>query len=111
MQPTGPPAARTTLFVPPNAQVNTIMGTGLFANMLGDFTCRAPYALCAYANCSIVHGSKPLVAECGCWTSNDTLNKRAISVGTTPTVLDKDLMDANEKVGCVDVSRSYKYQM
>lgn len=79
-------------------QVNTLIGTGLFANMLGDFTCRGPYALCAYANCSIVHGSNPPVAECGCWVADDTLGKKAVSVGTTPTVLDQNLMNQNEKV-------------
>jgi len=30
------------------------------------FQCKSDFALCYYANCTVVHGSNPLVARCGC---------------------------------------------
>ena len=49
------------------------------------FTCVAPYALCAYANCSVVPGTTPLVAECGCVAYPDA---QGLSLGNVPYMLD-----------------------
>uniref|UniRef100_A0A383WPC6 Pherophorin domain-containing protein n=1 Tax=Tetradesmus obliquus TaxID=3088 RepID=A0A383WPC6_TETOB len=74
--------------------VNNVVGTGILLNMVDLFTCSAPYALCAYANCTIVEGTNPPVAECGCQVSSATLGRGALSIGTTPTILDKNLQTA-----------------
>lgn len=57
-------------------------------------------ALCAYANCTIVEGTNPPVAECGCQVSRTTLKSDAYSCGTATTVLDKNLQSAMEQVRC-----------
>jgi hypothetical protein len=55
-------------------------------------------ALCAYANCTIVEGTNPPVAECGCQVSSTTLQPNAYSVGTATTILDKNLQSITENV-------------
>jgi hypothetical protein len=58
------------------------------------FACSAPYALCAYANCTIIQGSKPLVAECGCVAYTDPTGR---SLGNTAWTLTKSLAEADRK--------------
>ncbi|WIA23202.1 hypothetical protein OEZ86_010092 [Tetradesmus obliquus] len=87
--------------------VNKVLGTGLFSNLFDTFACLAPYALCAYANCTIVEGTNPPVAECGCQVSRATLKSDAYSCGTATTVLDKNLQSAMEqRCGSIGVQNS-----
>jgi hypothetical protein len=72
--------------------VHTLTSSALCSN-----DSAALQALCAYANCTIVEGTNPPVAEC-CQVSTTTLQRDAYSVGTATTILDKNLQSITENV-------------
>jgi hypothetical protein len=63
--------------------------------LTNDFACIAPYALCSYANCTVLQNTNPLIAECGCvaYTQVDEW-----SLGTTAYTLDLETRTADDEL-------------
>lgn len=76
------------------------------ALLIEPFQCNTPFAFCGFANCTVIRGSKPLVAACGCLNATEyvakTGNKEAfLSVGYGAALLSKEWKTKNRQA-CAD---------
>jgi hypothetical protein len=61
------------------------------ANHSTRFLATGPYALCSFANCTVLPGTSPPIAECGCAGFAEP-SERNTTTGSTPNVLEAALL-------------------